>query len=196
MKRTTYILIPGLGDEKAIFGWFYRAIAALWSRRGMPTRVMWPKWASAEPYEQKQKRLLTLLAEQKKQGSEIVLVGVSAGAALAYLTYSQGGGAKRFVAICGFTQLRPGDRKNPQLMRLSWYQAADAAGRASATLSQLKRQHILSFIPREDHVIDPKQQVIDGGQNRRLRSRGHLKTIVVSLVWHRRRIKAFVTSTD
>lgn len=190
----SYILVPGLGDHKAIFGWFYGRVAKWWTRKGMTTEVFESRWADAEPYEAKYQRLLALIRQQEDR--EVTLVGVSAGAALAYLAFAERRGAGHFVAVCGFTQLQDRDRSNSQLMRLSWYQAADAAQTAGQGLGATERRHILSFIPREDTVVNPKQQLIEGAQNVQLKNRGHLVSIVVSLLRHRREIKAFATSRD
>jgi hypothetical protein len=192
MKQMSYILVPGLGDHKAIFEWFYSWVARRWTRKGMVTTVFEPRWVDAERYEAKYQRLLELI--QKQEGRGVVLVGVSAGAALSYLAFAERRGAECFVSVCGFTQLQDRDRSNPQLMCLSWYQAADAAQKAGQGLSAPERRRILSFIPRSDSVINPKQQFIDGAQNIQLKSRGHLMSIVVTLLWHRRQIKAFATS--
>lgn len=126
--KISYILIPGLGDQKPIFGWFYRRVEKRWARKGMPVRMVQPEWVSAEHYPAKYDRLLAAIAEERSMGREAVLVGVSAGASLGLLALAQRrGGVRAFVSVCGFTLVKPQDRRNDQLMSLSWYQAAAAA---------------------------------------------------------------------
>jgi pimeloyl-ACP methyl ester carboxylesterase len=195
--KTTYILIPGLGDHKRVFGWFYRFVAWRWSRNNMQTRVFMPKWASRETYEDKYVRLLAHVNACRAEGGEVVLVGISAGAALGLLTYAQDVRTIRaFVAVCGFTSLQETDRASTNLMKLSWYQAADNAEQKAQILTVQDKKRMISFIPAIDSVIDPAQQLLDGATNCRLRVRGHLLGIVWTLLAKRRAIAQFVSSTS
>ena len=195
MKEVSYILIPGLGDQRPIFGWFYKRVERHWSRLGMMTTVVWPEWISKEPYEPKYRRLLGAIREERRKGREVVIVGISAGAALGLLAFTEGD-VHSFVSVCGFTQLKSTDVTNKELMKLSWFRAANAAELAARALAPSQRKRILSLIARSDRVIDIRQEYICGATNIRMHSRGHLMSIAVALFWYRRRIKHFVTSKD
>ena len=193
----TFILIPGLGDQRPVFGWFYKQVQKRWQRFSMCTRVLWPKWVSKEPYERKYQRLRALIIEERQQGREVVLVGISAGAALGLLAFAEGGGdITAFVSVCGFTQLKPTDVTNKDLMKLSWFQATNRAELAARALTAAERKRILSFIPRSDNVIAPRQEYIGGAKNLRMHTHGHMVSLVVVLLWRRRMIADFVTSRD
>ena len=187
--------MPGLGDQRAIFGWFYRQVGTLWRWRGMHTRVMWPKWVSKESDEPKYQRLLAIIREERQQGREVVVVGVSAGSALGLLAFAEADGdILAFISICGFTQLKPTDVTNRELMNLSWFQATNKAELAARALTAAERKRILSFIPRSDKVIEPRQEYIGGATNIRMHTHGHMVSLVMVLLWRQRQIARFVDS--
>lgn len=190
MKQLTYIIVPGLGDHKPIFGWFYQAVGKRWNRSGMRTIVFEPRWISDEPYEAKMTRLLQLVGQQQ-EGRGVVLIGISAGATLGLLGISQAPQAVvALVSVCGFVRLQETDRDNEQLMALSWYKAADAAERAVSVMTH-QRARILCLVPRTDTVIKPEQQGIEGASYHRIASGGHLLSIVMVLYGYRQRIEQF-----
>ena len=193
--KITYILLPGLGDERAIFSWFYRMVGEWWSRDVVEVRIFKSHWSTSKSYAQKYNELVGEIKAERKKGRAVVLVGVSAGASLAYLAFAQHAQeVQAFISLCGFTRLKPGDFKNPQVMKFSWYQAAAAAERAGAALGAEERSRILAIIPKTDNVINPQQQQIEGAKNVQLKMRGHLAVIMTTLLVRRRMIQRFATS--
>lgn len=122
------------------------------------------------------------------------MVGVSAGASLGLLAFAEERGVKAFVSVCGFTRLKAGDRHNSSLMNLTWFQAAAAAEDATKGLSEARRRRIMSLVARGDRIIDVKRQPIAGALNVHVPTHGHMLSIVVALLWYRRRIVRFATS--
>lgn len=126
-----------------------------------------------------------------------MLIGISAGASLGLLAYAQEPHSIRaFVAVCGFTRLKVSDRRNPKLMELSWYQAADAAEKHRQSLSAEELARIATMIPKTDNVIAPEQQIIPGASVKRMAVRGHVLGIIWALVGGRRFIVRFASSID
>jgi len=156
---------------------------------------MWPKWVSKESDEPKYQRLLAIIREERQQGREVVVVGVSAGSALGLLAFAEADGdILAFISICGFTQLKPTDVTNRELMNLSWFQATNKAELAARALTAAERKRILSFIPRSDKVIEPRQEYIGGATNIRMHTHGHMVSLVMVLLWRQRQIARFVDS--
>jgi len=174
VKDTTYILIPGLGDQKPIFGWFYRMVAKRWTRSGLPTKVATPKWGIGDPYESKLAAIVAVIAQEKSAGKEVALVGISAGAALGLLAFCRDRGAKCFISVAGFMQLSASDRQNKTFMKLTWYRAANQAEQEATQLEPDRRQRMMSLYGKADDVIEPARQRIAGGTNVQMHSRGHL----------------------
>jgi pimeloyl-ACP methyl ester carboxylesterase len=193
MKEVSYIIVPGLGDHKPIFGWFYVGVGKRWGRKGLRTQIFHPEWLSAEPYEEKYKRLVGLIESEQRAGRGVVLIGVSAGDALAMLAMAQSPvPLVALISVCGFVRLKESDKHDSPYSKLSWYRAGDAAEKSLAGLSSERKSNILCLIPRIDRVVEPERQHIDGTTNVRLNAAGHLWGIVVALLWRHRTIQRFV----
>ncbi|HKX24056.1 MAG TPA: hypothetical protein VJM46_02365 [Candidatus Saccharimonadales bacterium] len=193
MKEVSYILVPGLGDQKPLFGWFYDGVGKWWTGKGMPSKVFDPLWVSSEPYQEKYARLSRLVQQEQQAGRGVVLVGVSAGDTLALLaTVKLPVPPIALISLCGFVRLKESDRHDSPYADLSWYRAGEAAERTLADLDAQRRANTLCLIPRVDRVVEPERQRIEGATLKRMNVGGHLWGIVVGLIWHRRDIRQFV----
>jgi dienelactone hydrolase len=162
----------------------------------MRTRIAMPKWGITDSFELKLAQVTKAIAEEKNAGQKIVVVGVSAGAALGLLAFCRDRGVDAFISVAGFTKLIDSDRGNSQLMDLTWYRAAGRAELEVGELDKERRAHILSLFGQSDNVIEPERQLIDGATNMQMKAFGHLLSIVVGLIFYRRTIKRFVASRD
>jgi hypothetical protein len=194
MKRPSYILLPGLGDQKPIFGWFYRRVEKLWRRSGVDAQVCQMNWISDESFESKLARVKRVIEAERRKGREVVVVGASAGAAIGMVAAHEQG--TRFVSICGLLKLKADDYRNPAYTHTSWFRAAEAAERVIAGLGQAEKKRVLTLTPSIDKVIEPERERIDGAENITMRVKGHLAGIVLGLVVYRKQITRFVTSKD
>lgn len=159
----------------------------------MHTLVCSMDWEGDEPYETKLQRIEQAVQRLRKEGREVVLVGVSAGATLTTLAYArQPDSIAALVIICGFLKLAPGDEERQELFHRSWFRAGQASQAVLHDFSAEQLAHTLCLVPRSDSVISPVRAQIPGSTMVRLWSSGHLKSIFVSLVWYWRTIKRFV----
>lgn len=189
----SYIVVPGLGDHKPVFGWFYDGVGKRWSRKGLQTQIFRSQWESDEPYEEKYDRLVKLIDTEQQQGRGVVLVGISAGDSLAMLAMAQMPKPPvALISICGFVRLKESDRHGSPYAKASWYRAGDAAEKSLARLNSERKSNILCLIPKTDGVVEPERQYIDGATNITMNVGGHLWGIVAALVWHRDAIQRFV----
>jgi pimeloyl-ACP methyl ester carboxylesterase len=193
MKNASYILLPGLGDQKPIFGWFYRRVEKWWRRAGIDVRVCRMSWVSGESFEAKRDRLVAIVDAERAKGRGVVLVGVSAGAALGAVVFCEHPQDTLFVSICGLLRLKPDDDNTPYT-HASWFQATKAGERAIAALGSTEKKNMLTLSARADKVIEPEREQIIGVENILMHARGHLAGIVVGLFAYRKRIVRFVTS--
>lgn len=193
MKEVSYIVVPGLGDHKPIFGWFYDGVGKRWNRRGMLTQIFRPQWETGEPYEEKYGRLVKLIESEQQRGRAVALVGVSAGGSLAMLAMAQAQKPPTaLISVCGFVRLKESDRHGSPYARASWYRAGDAAEKSLTSLDNERKANILCLIPNVDRVVEPERQHIDGATNVTINAGGHLWGIVAALVWHSAAIQRFV----
>jgi len=191
MKNPSYILLPGLGDQKPIFGWFYSRVEEQWRRAGMDARICQMKWVSDEPYERKLARLVTMIDEERAKGRGVVLVGVSAGAALGAVAFCRSPEDLALVSICGLLRLKPEDY-HTSYDRTSWFKAAEAAEQGIKALSPVWKARMLTLSARTDKVIEPEREQIHGVTNIAMHARGHLVGIAIGFIWYRRQIARYI----
>jgi hypothetical protein len=191
MKNPSYILLPGLGDQKPIFGWFYSWVEKQWRRAGMDARICQMKWVSDEPYERKLARLIAMIDEERTRGRGVVLVGVSAGAALGAVAFCKNSEGLALVSICGLLRLKPEDYKT-SYGRTSWFKAAEAAEQGIKALSPMQKARVLTLSARTDNVIEPEREQIPEVTNIAMHARGHLVGIAIGFIWYRRQIARYI----
>ncbi|SRR6266496_2684037 len=189
----TYILVPGLWDQRPLFGWFYLVVGKWWRLHGMRTVFCKMNWVSTESYRMKMKRLETCIRQQQRAGRGVVVVGVSAGGSMALIALCEHE-EKVFgaVSISGLLKLTAKDRANPLYAKTSWFEAADRAERLSKHMDRGVRRRLLTLSGTEDDLINPRQEHIPGAAQRRVKGHGHLLTIVRILLIYPRTIKRFM----
>jgi hypothetical protein len=192
MKKVTYILIPGLWDQKPIFGWFYYAVGKWWGLHGMRTVVCKMNWISVEPYQKKLERLGACIDQQRQQGRGVVLVGVSAGGPMAVLGLiefdAQVSGA---VSVSGLLALTEKDKKQKVYTKTSWFKAAQALERQVRKLTSSQRRRIMTIGPLKDDMIDLEREKIEGVRHKRIAARGHMPGVITALIVHPLKIRRF-----
>lgn len=180
MKDVTLLLVPGLGDHKRVFGWFYAGVIKHWRHRGLHGTLVPMNWREAEPLAAKLTRLEAAIAEAHAQGRGVVLVGVSAGAAVALVAFAEHPDRVRgVVSVSGFLRVAPGSQRFRQT---PWYQAGLAAEQAATHLTGGQRQRVLALYPRYDATITLEREQLAGGQNRQINAYGHLPSIALGLL--------------
>jgi predicted alpha/beta hydrolase family esterase len=173
-----YIYIPGLGDQFTPL----RCIA-LWRWKSRDERVVLVpmKWTDkAETYEQKYARVAREIERLKSK--EIILVGESAGGAMALLAFSRHvGDVNSVVTICGYNTgaagINPGRRHNPALYPL----LAKVDG-IIPRLSPTLRQRIITIYSTKDNVVTPRHSRIEGARKLVLHTPGHMRNITHLLI--------------
>lgn len=200
MKKVTYVLIPGLWDQKPLFGWFYYMVARWWSWLGMSTTVCDMKWVSTEPYKVKRVRLQHCIEAERHKGRGVVLVGVSAGGPMAIIGLAEEDAVAAAVTINGILKLNKDDRDNALYAATSWFEATDRGERAAARLNSKLRASLLAISgSKDDIIINTSKEHIAGATNKKIAGKGHLSTIVKILLWYPFVIRRFVrrvTSKD
>lgn len=183
MKKVTFILIPGLWDQRPIFGWFYRAIGKWWGMHGMRTVVCAMHWISLEPYSAKLERLEECIDAERRQGQKVMLVGVSAGGPIALL------GLVRFhkkvlgaVSVSGLLALSDQDKKDKIYSKTSWFKAAAAAQKEAPKLTSALRKRFMAITSVKDDLIETDRAMLKGASHKQITTRGHMSGIIATLV--------------
>lgn len=188
------IYIPGLGDKRKSLLWAQRQLLRGWRVFGIRTELFVVGWSSdADTFDERLGKLLRRIDELAKQGSEVVLVGASAGASTAVAAFAQRKDVVRcMVTICG--QLRgikmvpdPALDINPRFR--SSLEAMEAQVKH---LTASDRKRILTLRPRIDAVVRPEEASFPGGTNIYMPVVGHLLGISFAIACEGRRIARFI----
>jgi pimeloyl-ACP methyl ester carboxylesterase len=192
MKKVTYVLIPGLWDQRPLFGWFYYLMAKWWSMLGMPSVVCQMKWISPEAYDEKKARMDACIIKLTQAGREVVLVGVSAGGPMAIVGLAEWPSVVAAVVISGLLVLSKEERKNPLYASTSWGEASGQSERTLKKLTPQQRARVLTLSGKKDDIINPRREHLEGGMQRHTRGHSHLPTVVKIMIFRPLHIKRFI----
>lgn len=168
--KTHIVYVPGLGDG---YDWFRSAALKTWPLYGVSTTYVPISWFDGGSMSSKLKRVEVAL-QRIPSGRHIVLIGESAGAALAL------NGARKFaridqvITICGVAS-----RQAPISRRLRT--RAPALDEAVRTLPVHVQLPVHSIRARYDPVVDKKYSTAPGATPHVIWSLGHSTTIALCL---------------
>lgn len=182
---THFIYIPGLGDR---FDVLRRIVLRRWRRDDERVTFVPMRWNDKrETYEQKYARVTKAIDSAK--GDKIILVGESAGGAMALLAFSRNLAlVDSIVTICGYnhgaSDIEPyRRRRNPAL-----YPLLENVDRIVPHLSTRQRRRITTLFSTRDRTVTPEHSSINEAQKIVLHTPGHMVTIIKALT---KGIKAF-----
>jgi len=178
-----YIYISGFGTWQDPL----RRLALLsWKSRTSKVTFVPMRWTDeVETYQQKYTRVMNVV-ERASVEDEIILVGESAGGAMALAIFAQNlERVNSVVTICGYnhgsadvgTWYR---RRSP-----AFYEAVQASEQLIAHFSPVALQRITTIYSTTDRTVTPTHSRIDGSQTVELQSGGHLLNIVQVLLKRR-----------
>jgi len=172
MIRIVYI--PGLGDR---FDPLRRIALARWKRAGTRISFVPMHWNDQrETYEDKYERIAKIIENFPED--EIVLVGESAGGAMALLAFSRNlTRVNRVVTICGYNhgaaQVHPyHKRKHP-----AFYRLMPVVDSTVKKLTHDSRERITTIYSTRDPIVAVSHSHIDDATEEILRTSGHFASI-------------------
>lgn len=195
--KITAVCIPGLFDKRKGLIFLQRQLLRGWRLYGIRTELFVVRWTNdAELFDDRFETLLKRIDELTRAGSQVVLVGASAGASTALAAF-----AKRkdsvlsMVSICG--QLQGVERVPDAALDINprFEASLKMMEKGFKTLSKTERQRILTFRPRVDAVVLPEDAELDGAMNIQMPVAGHLFGIGFAIAARGRQIARFVTKT-
>jgi pimeloyl-ACP methyl ester carboxylesterase len=185
--RHAIVYIPGLGDHN-LRG--QRAATFLWRRFGVYTEVCQMNWIDKQPFEPKLQKILDRIDQLHARGFSVSLVGVSAGASAAVHVFAKRADViNKLVIICGAIQ-HPEEvqdvtkRNNPAF----WESMLALHAGVLQRLTAEQRERIVSFVPKSDEIVDPKNMRIDGISYQSLPTHGHVASIVYAILIAAKRV--------
>jgi len=187
MTMRIILYIPGLGDHN-LRG--QRLVLAAWRRRGLRVEICQMNWNDKQPFEPKLRKIIDRIDALVAQGHIVSLVGVSAGASAAVHAFARRSDKlAKLVLICGAIQ-HPEEvgedtkRENPAF----WESMLALHDGVLDKLTDIERRKIVSFVPKSDDVVNPKNMRIDGIGYESLPTHGHVQSIAYAITVGARRI--------
>lgn len=170
---THYIYVPGLGDGFDPL----RRLALLRWRIGTKVTFVPMTWDDHNrTYEQSYERIVQAI--DAADGDEIVLVGESAGGAMALLAFSrQLDRVSRVVTICGYNHGAESVHPHHKRAHPAFYQLMPIVDGIVVKLPASARERITTIFSTRDHIVTPQHSRIQGASEKVLHSPGHLTTI-------------------
>ncbi|HRJ06009.1 MAG TPA: hypothetical protein PK096_00355 [Candidatus Saccharibacteria bacterium] len=168
---THVIYIPGLGDH---YEWFRSFGLKIWTLWGISAELVPSIWDDGQSLETKSSRVIAAINTAQSAGKRVILVGESAGAALA-LIVAANHRVEKVVTLCGVaranTPIAAALRKRVPALD----QAVKALDNIVVTAP------IVSLRAARDAVINKRYSIADGAESHVLWSAGHQFTVVLCL---------------
>jgi pimeloyl-ACP methyl ester carboxylesterase len=179
MRLTHYIYLPGLGDHVDPLR---RFILRKWEWFGVRTTLVPMHWTDkSDTYEQKYERIVDVI--MRSESKKIVLVGESAGGAMALLTFSrQSERIDSIVTICGYNHGADDLKPKHRDANMSFYRLLLEVERILDDFSPQMRQHITTIYSKLDQIVSPDHSRIEGAHARVLYFPGHAMNITRKLL--------------
>ncbi len=186
---THYIYIPGFGGH---FDILRRAALRRWEKDGAKATLVPMHWSDkTETYEQKCERVEQVMDESGDD--EVVLVGESAGGAMALYVYAlHHARIKHVVTVCGYNHGAEDVIQFQRRRHPAFYPLLVELDKKLPTLSPDMRQRITTMYSRRDRVVEVKHSYIKGAHAIELPTPGHFLSIGYVLT---KRIQPILSST-
>ena len=177
--RLHLIYIPGLGDRNPKG---QRWAVKTWSIWGVEAELFHGNWGDGQPWEPKFERLLKRIDELASQGTQVALIGASAGAGAVINAYA----ARKdkvvgCVLICGKVNNPSGIGPRYSTGNPAFMTSANAVPKALAQLNEADRSRIMSIFSIADPIVPKRDSRIPGAHNRYTLIIGHSPTIATQI---------------
>jgi pimeloyl-ACP methyl ester carboxylesterase len=167
---THIIYISGFGEH---FDFLRRLALRRWGSADTKVTFVPMRWNNRqETYEQRYERVAEAIEQAK--GDEMVLVGESAGSAMAMLAFSrQLGQVSRVVTICGYNHGASDVHQIHKKTHPAFYDMMPVVDEVVEHFNADARSRITTLYSTRDRVVTPKHSRIDGANEVVLHTRGH-----------------------
>lgn len=176
---THIIYIPGFGTKSDPAR---RSALRRWKGSNTHVTFVPMRWDdTGETYEQKYERVAEAIAHAKSD--KIVLVGESAGGAMALLTFSRvSDRVDQVFTVCGYNHGAADVHLVHKTRRPAFYAMMPEVDRAVAQLTGQQRQHITTLYSKSDITVTPSHSLIPGSKAIILKTPGHFISIASVLI--------------
>ena len=170
MTKIHVLYIPGLGDS---FDAARRLALSYWKVWGITAELVPMNWKTSETYDEKYQRLVA----QARRHEHVIIIGESAGAAMALRVSEDMENIANCITLCGVA-------KNTAYISTHYDRRAPALRSATRNIPNTYRNtlNIISIFTPLDTTVAPKNTVVAGATKHRLYLPTHMLTIVFGLI--------------
>lgn len=172
---THYIYIHGFGGS---YNWLRRLALRRWEKAGVRVTLVPMRWKNqVETFEQKYDRIVAEI----KPGEQTVLVGESAGGAMALFVYMrQSDVFHSVVTVCGYNHTAEDIWRQHRHAKPAFYPTVQAVDQSLSELAHPER--LTTLYGKSDRVVAAKYSRVAGAREMQLPTRGHFVSIGYSLL--------------
>lgn len=177
MRHIVYI--PGFGDN---FDTLRRLALRRWRRRDTKVTFVPMRWSDRhETYEAKYARVAKVI--EQINANELILVGESAGGAMALFAFSRHlGQIDRVMTVCGYNHGAADVHHHHQQAHPAFYQLMPVVDEIVANFVPTDLQCITTIYSPRDHIVTPEHSRITGAHQQTLHTPGHFISIANCLL--------------
>lgn len=173
------IYIPGIGDH---YDWLRKLALKRWRNSDTNVTFVPMRWSNRhETYEQKYQRIRAVIEEAN--GSNITLVGESAGGAMALLTFSRSQAeTNQVITICGYNHGAGDVHQYHKYRHPAFYRLMPLVDRTIEDLDSKARRRITTFYSLNDRTVTPSHTRIKEATEIVVHASGHFASIAHVLI--------------
>ncbi len=177
MRHIVYI--PGFGDH---FDALRRLALRRWRRRDTQVTFVPMRWSDRhETYDDKYARIANAIGQI--DADELILVGESAGGAMALFAFSRHlGRVDQVMTICGYNHGAADVHRYHQQAHPAFYQLMPLVDKIVANFAPIDLQRITTIYSPRDHIVTPEHSRISGAHQQILHTPGHFVSIASRLL--------------
>jgi pimeloyl-ACP methyl ester carboxylesterase len=184
------IYIPGIGDNKYLI---QGILVWLWRFYGVKAVTRTMNWADGEGFDEKLTRLLVEIDAHLAKGHKVSLVAASAGASAALNAFAaRPNGISGVVSICGKIRRPESVSETTYRINPAFKQSMLLLQKSLGQLGPEERKRILNLHPLSDPVVPPTDTIVEGSQEKIMKTMGHSMGIIVALSIYGRYICRFL----
>lgn len=180
VMKPRYLYLSGLGDRldgaRRVMLWCIRLM-------GRDIGLVPMNWNDTdESYQLKQRRIM--MAINEAQGREIVLIGESAGGAMAFrMLFDHPDSVRRIVTICGYNHTAKGINAIHRELHPAFVETVEANDDTKKPISDVRDRALTIYSP-NDSVVKPVYSLYESVPSARVKGKMHKLIIVNTVLFH------------
>lgn len=179
--RVAVLYIPGLGDG---YDGMRQIALHYWKSDEVTIYFVAMKWSrKMETYDQKYTRIMKQVHNARQTHDKIVLIGESAGGAMALYTLHQAASEiDQVVTLCGYNYGASGLALHHKVMHPAFYSVMPHVDKIVESMTETERSKIMTFYSQHDRIVKPNHTLLAGTKAQMVSTSGHIRSIAWMLI--------------